>query len=195
MNAPKDPLAKEPAVPKAKEVKPKKEFKNVGVPVTLLPGWTVQQETIDAVDLDAKLVPSDLAILEKLKKEPRKKKRYDASTGYIEPPELPRPTLGESVLKLQISPKIVVTEKEGKVLPPPAALERTYLAVNSPAIRLQPGTWVRIAPGSEWPPKLKAPPTDLCSSTASAASRLAYGRPLQPSGRNTIFIARSLHRE
>src|SRR5262249_18749508 len=34
---------------------------------------------------------------------------------------------------------------DGKVPPPPAALERTYLAVYSPPVRLQPGTLVRIS--------------------------------------------------
>lgn len=110
-----------------------------------MPGWTLQQQTIDAVELDARAVPSSVAKVERPEKPPRKKGPYDPSTGYVEPPEAPTPTLGDSVLKLEIRPKVVVSQKDNKPAPAPAALERTYLAVNSPAIRLQPGTWVRIS--------------------------------------------------
>jgi hypothetical protein len=48
------------------------------------------------------------------------------------------PKEGKQCLMLKISPK-------NPQLPPPAALERTYLAINSPSIRLQPGTIVRIS--------------------------------------------------
>jgi hypothetical protein len=48
------------------------------------------------------------------------------------------PKEGKQCLMLKIAPK-------NPQLPPPAALERTYLAINSPSIRLQPGTIVRIS--------------------------------------------------
>ncbi|MCE9534652.1 MAG: hypothetical protein K8T89_26555, partial [Planctomycetes bacterium] len=124
----------------------KKEKKSSGVPITTLPGWTLQQQTIDAVELEAKLVPSSIAFVEKPKKPERKKARYDPSNGDIQDaPEPPEPTLGDSVLKLEIRPKIVTNPKDGKPQPAPAALERTYLAVNTPAVRLPPGTWVRVS--------------------------------------------------
>jgi hypothetical protein len=151
------PIAKDGIVPKdqapnAKEVKAIRDIeeklkfaKNVGTPVTNLPGWTVQQQTLDPVDMEVLLVPSSLAKIAKIEKPKRKPEKYDPSTGYVPPPEPPEPTLGEAVLKLEIRPKIIVTEKDGKPQPAPAALERTYLAVNSPAVRLQPGSWVRIS--------------------------------------------------
>jgi hypothetical protein len=119
--------------------------KTVGMAVTELPGWTVQQNTLDAVELDARIVPSSVAKPDVPIKLPRKKDRYDPSTGYVEPPEPPKPELGAAVLKLEIRPKVVVTQRDNKPLPAPAALERTYLAVNTPAVRLQPGTWVRVS--------------------------------------------------
>jgi len=119
---------------------------DVGAPVTSLIGWTVQQQTIDAVELEARLVPSSEAPYIKPKKPERKKYRFDPSNGASqEDPDPQEPTLGETVLKLEIKPKVVPVSKDIKQPPPPAALERTYLAVNTPAVRLQPGTWVRIS--------------------------------------------------
>lgn len=116
-----------------------------GAAVTDHAGWTVQQQTLDAVQLEAKLVPAGLAKQERPPKPPRKKDRYDPSTGYSEPDEPPQPELGAGVLKLEIQPKVVVSQRDNKPLPAPAALERTYLAANTPAVRLQPGTWVRVS--------------------------------------------------
>ncbi len=111
-----------------------------------LPRWlTLQQETIDAVDLDAKVVPSVVGAVDKPEKKEPKKNRYDPSTGPIEPIVPPEPKLGEAILQLQIKPKAVLNAKQDKLLPAPAALERTYLAVSSPPVRFQPGTWVRIS--------------------------------------------------
>lgn len=52
-------------------------------------------------------------------------------------PMNPKAREGERCLKLEIKPK-----EEGT---PPAALERTFLAINSPAVSLPPGTLVRIS--------------------------------------------------
>ncbi len=50
------------------------------------------------------------------------------------------------MLRLTISPKPVVLKKKGDQPPPePQALERVFLAVNSPPVKLPPGTWVRIS--------------------------------------------------
>ncbi len=150
------PVAKDGVVPKdqgqnakaekaIREIEEKiKNARNVGAPVTSLPGWTVQQQTLDPVEMEAMLVPSSLGKIEKKEKPKRKKERYDPSTGFVPLPEPPEPTLGEAILKLEIRPKIIVKEKDGKPQPAPAALERTYLAVNSPAVRLQPGSWVCV---------------------------------------------------
>ncbi|GIW79060.1 MAG: hypothetical protein KatS3mg105_0867 [Gemmatales bacterium] len=50
---------------------------------------------------------------------------------------------GRQCLRLRITPKNQ-QKADGKPVPPPAALERTFLAINSPAVRLAPGTLVRI---------------------------------------------------
>jgi len=48
------------------------------------------------------------------------------------------PAEGRQCLMLKIDPK-------NPQLPPPAALERTFLAINSPNVRVQPGSIVRIS--------------------------------------------------
>jgi hypothetical protein len=59
------------------------------------------------------------------------------------------PHEGRQCLKLEIKPKTKLGS-DGKPAPAPAALERTYLAIHSPAVKLPPGTkvsisgWVRI---------------------------------------------------
>ena len=117
-----------------------------GVPVSALGNWTVQQTTLDAVNLEARFVSSNMAKVTKPKKPTLPKERYAPSsdTRKIEAPEFPEPTLGESILMLQCSAKSIVNSKN-KVQPAPAALERTFLAVNSPPVRLPPGTLVRIS--------------------------------------------------
>jgi hypothetical protein len=54
------------------------------------------------------------------------------------------PHEGKHCLKLEIKAK-TTPGPDGKVPPPPAALERTFLAVYGPTVRLQPGTLVRIS--------------------------------------------------
>lgn len=54
------------------------------------------------------------------------------------------PKEGQQCLKLQIAPPKAMTAN-GKPPLPPQALERTYLAINSPAVRMSPGTLVRIS--------------------------------------------------
>ena len=120
--------------------------KEVGAPVSALPGWTTQQQTLDAVELEARLIPSSIARVEKQEKPPKKKDRYAPSTGVdTDAPDPPEPELGDCVLRLEVRPKVIIAQRDNKPLPAPAALERTYLAVNSPPVRLQPDTWVRIS--------------------------------------------------
>jgi hypothetical protein len=59
------------------------------------------------------------------------------------------PHEGKQCLELEIRPK-------KKDLPAPAALERTFLAIHSPAVRLQPGTPVRITGWARVPEPVKA---------------------------------------
>lgn len=53
-------------------------------------------------------------------------------------PKEPKAKSGDRCLKLEIKPK-------DEELPPPAVLERTFLAINSPAVKLPPGTLVRVS--------------------------------------------------
>jgi hypothetical protein len=81
------------------------------------------------------------------------------------------PHEGKQCLKLEIKAK-TNPGPDGKVAPPPGALERTYLAVHGPPVRLQPGTLVRISAWVRIPKAL----------TASADGALIYdsagGEPL-----------------
>jgi hypothetical protein len=140
-----DPKAPPKPDPKSPPKPDLKKNRTAGIAVTELPGWTVQQQTLDTVDMEARIIPSEIARVTPTPKPPRKKDRYDPSTGYVEPPEPPQPELGNCVLRLDVQPKVILTQKDTKALPAPAALERTYLSVNTPAVRLQPGTWVRVS--------------------------------------------------
>ncbi|HJZ89560.1 MAG TPA: hypothetical protein VKE40_01730 [Gemmataceae bacterium] len=119
-----------------------------GIPVTTLRGWTVQEVALDDVVMSARLVPSAEAV-EKLPEKKRTRAPQYEPTSPLHRPEIvpPQPTLGETILKLTVAPKPVsvpVKKKEEKPPPEPQALERVFLAVNSPAVRFPPGTWVRI---------------------------------------------------
>jgi hypothetical protein len=53
------------------------------------------------------------------------------------PPLTDRPGEGKQCLMLEIKPK--------NPLQPPAALQRTFLGIHTPAVKLPPGTWVQIS--------------------------------------------------
>lgn len=100
-------------------------------------GWLPQEVTIDDVELWAWRVGTEQEALP-----PRKEKPKVDAGGNPEPPAQPPsitvgPREGQRALKLEIRPK--------KPQQAPAALERTFLAINSPAVNLQPGTLVRIS--------------------------------------------------
>lgn len=65
------------------------------------------------------------------------------------------PKEGKQCLLLEIKPKHTVGP-DGKPLLPPEGLERTFLAINSPAVRLQPGTLVRISAAMRIPSNIAA---------------------------------------
>lgn len=61
--------------------------------------------------------------------------------GYVRP----TPELGKSSLRLQVQ-RIQELDKEGKPIELfPVPLERTFLAVDSPPVKLPPGTLVRVS--------------------------------------------------
>jgi hypothetical protein len=65
------------------------------------------------------------------------------------------PSEGKDCLQLKIEPKLQRTEA-GKPIPPPTALERTFLAVSSPEVRLPPGSLARITAWVRVPRPIKA---------------------------------------
>ncbi len=119
-----------------------------GVPATQLPGWTVQEVALDDVLMEAKFVPADVAqdadIIPPVKKRPLY--TPTALSKQLEDPTPPKPKLGNTVLRLKVTPKPVTLLKDGAKPPPePQALERVFLAVNSPPVRLPPGSWARVS--------------------------------------------------
>jgi len=118
-----------------------------GVPVTTLRGWTLQEVALDDVVMSVRLVPSAEAVEVLPEKKVGRPPPYEPTSPVRrgEPPPPPQPTLGHTVLKLTVTPKPVpVKKKDEKPPPEPEALERVFLGVNTPPVRLPPGTWVRI---------------------------------------------------
>lgn len=126
--------------------------------VTELRGWTVQDVTLDNMNLNAAIVPaSPYQDPEPAPPEIPKGTYQPTSENrrVIEVPK-PRPKLGDSILLLQVKPKPVVLPEGKKPPPEPQALERTFLAVNSPPVRMTPGTWVRVSGWVKIPTALRA---------------------------------------
>lgn len=118
-----------------------------GVPVTNLPGWSVQEVALDDVVMSARIVPGQLAQETVTLKPPGPRPPYiPTSVGKrIEEPLPPKPDLGSGVLQLSVRPKPITLKKGEHAPPEPQALERVFLAVNSPPVRFPPGSWVRIS--------------------------------------------------
>ena len=117
-----------------------------GVPVDKLSGWTVQQVALDEVQMEARFVPSEVGedVEETPPLKPRGQYAPTGMTKQFDDPRAPKPTLGNTILRLRVTPKPVVINKDAKAPPEPQALERVFLAVNSPPVRLPPGSWVRV---------------------------------------------------
>jgi hypothetical protein len=118
-----------------------------GAAVSSLPGWVARKTILDAVVGTASIVNSDTRLV------------ADPDPGYAEQSPAryapgrpvptaqdavraaPTPTLGNHVLQFTIVPKPDPDAKPGER---PQALERSFLAVDSPPAEFPPGTWVRI---------------------------------------------------
>ena len=119
-----------------------------GAAVSSLPGWTTRRTFLDPVIGVAAIVNSDAELVEDAIPKPLTygKDRF-GQPGRPVPTmtdalnQQPRPNLGRHCLKLAISPDEVKLGI-GKV---PQALERSFLAVDSPAAEFPAGTWVRIS--------------------------------------------------
>jgi hypothetical protein len=121
-----------------------------GVRVDAVPGWSARFGTLDKVQVAAGIVPS-----EKLAEKPEPRKAPEPVKGPFAPirpipsPDEgyvpPQPELGEGVLKLEVRREVVV-DKNGKRRDASSApLERTFLAVDGPAVTLPPGALVRVS--------------------------------------------------
>ncbi|WP_020469542.1 hypothetical protein [Zavarzinella formosa] len=117
-----------------------------GVPIGNLPGWSVQEVALDEVLMDAKFVPAEVGEDEEPILPVKKRAPYTPTSilKQFDDPQGPKPKLGNTILRLRVSPKPVTLKKDEKAPPEPQALERVFLAVNSPPVRLTPGSWVRV---------------------------------------------------
>jgi hypothetical protein len=121
-----------------------------GVRVDALPGWSARFGTVDVVNVAAGVIPSEK---QAEKPEPRKgpvspKGPFHEGRPIPSPDEgyaAPVPELGHSILRLEVRQR-GEKDKDGKEKEPnPAPLERTFLAVDSPPVKLPPGTLVRVS--------------------------------------------------
>jgi len=126
------------------------QIPDAGVRVDALPGWTARTGSleVDRVAVAAGVVPSKgLEDDRKPREAPKKLKGLLSASRTVAAPDEgyvpPAPELGGGVLKLEVRTKRI-PESEGKT-PPQQPLERTFLAVDSPPVRLPPGTIVRVS--------------------------------------------------
>jgi hypothetical protein len=114
-----------------------------GAAVSSLPGWIPRKQLLDEVNGLAAIVNTEAPNVQDPPPPPDLERvgRYDAAGRPIPTASsvkalAPRPTLGRHCLQLAVVPK--------KADESPLALERSFLAVDSPAVEFAPGTWVRI---------------------------------------------------
>jgi hypothetical protein len=120
-----------------------------GIAVDQIPGWTARFGTLDRVNVAAGVVPSDgLADVPFPKPKPKPPHMFAPSRpialegdGYVPP----APELGNGVLKLEVRLRGEVGRDGKPVDKTTHPLERTFLVVESPPVRLPPGTLVRIS--------------------------------------------------
>ena len=119
-----------------------------GAAVSSLPGWGVRKNVLDrgltataAVVNSAKLADTPPPTPEPLKSRYNDGRvAYRGDEAYRKPP----PELGRHCLKLAMTiPE--VKDSKGNALPPPAVLERAFLAVDSEVAELAPGQLARIS--------------------------------------------------
>ena len=116
-----------------------------GAAVASLPGWSTRQSLLDPVVAVASIVNSDKLADVPPPKVPLPPTRYVAPQFDTRPEDVKlKPELGKQCLRLDIAPKVKV-DKAGNPLPAPQALERAFLAVDSPAVDLPPGSLARVS--------------------------------------------------
>jgi hypothetical protein len=128
---------------------PEEEIPKTGIPLDGFSGWTARYGTLDRVDVAAGIVPSTkLEDKNDEKKKPKDPKLFKPSRPIVLPGDNyvpPQPEMGRGVLKLEVRLQNEY-DRNGKALEQPTRpLERTFLVVESPAVRLPPGTLVRVS--------------------------------------------------
>jgi hypothetical protein len=128
---------------------PNGEIPKAGLSLDAFPGWSARFGTLDRVDVAAGVVTAEkLEDQNPPKPKPKKIKLWQPSHPIALPGDNyvpPAPTLGRGVLKLEVRLQGEL-DKDGKPTEiPTRPLERTFLAVESPAVRLPPGTLVRVS--------------------------------------------------
>ena len=121
-----------------------------GVRVDALPGWSGRFGTSDRVVAAAGIVPAEKMVE---KPEPRPapvpaKGPFAPGRPIPSPDEgytPPTPELGKSILRLEVRQRVEIGKDGKPVEVSSAPLERTFLAVDSPAVNLPPGTLVRVS--------------------------------------------------
>ncbi|HEY1188999.1 MAG TPA: hypothetical protein VGE74_15195, partial [Gemmata sp.] len=121
-----------------------------GYPVNSVPGWVARFGTIDRVNVAAGVVTSDKLADKILPKKPEYQgpKMFTPGRPIARPDdgyEPPAPELGRGVLKLEVRRRGDVAPDGKPVNQSTRALERTFLAVESPSVALPPGSLVRVS--------------------------------------------------
>jgi hypothetical protein len=134
----------------------------LGARVNTLPGWSTRCDTlaVDRVNTAAGIIISRPIEVKPTPRQPPKPVQGIWKPGRDIPPpdkgyERPVPNLGKSLLRLEVR-RFEEFDKEGKPLESlPAPLERTFLAVDSPPVKLPPGTLVRVSVWIKIPADIK----------------------------------------
>lgn len=114
-----------------------------GAAIVSLPGWKVRSTTLDGLVPFAKLMTTDTpgvqdpAIPDAAYDPHRYRPGRPVPDAVSRATLAPRPTLGGHCLQLGLEGK--------KGAEPVEALERSFVAVDSPTVDLPPGTWVRVS--------------------------------------------------
>jgi hypothetical protein len=138
---------------------PANEVPKAGLAVDAFAGWSARFGTIDRVKVAAGVVSSEKLDDPKPEKpKPKEPKMFGPSRPVVLPGDgytPPAPELGRGVLKLEVRHAGEVGRDGKPVEKTTHPLERTFLAVESPAVRLPPGTLVRVSGWVKIPGEIK----------------------------------------
>jgi hypothetical protein len=128
---------------------PAGEIPKAGIPVDGFSGWSARYGTLDRVEVAAGIVaPDKLEDKNPPRPKPKDPKLFGPSHPIARPGDgyvPPAPAMGRGVLKLEVRSRVEYGRDGKPVEQPTRPLERTFLAVESPAVRLPPGGLVRVS--------------------------------------------------